>query len=111
MSADPTPVDDAVGRWNEAELGVEGRVLEVVRAPADVLSADGAEVDPADPEVVQLAADLVATMRIQRVNHPVLARAMGLVSWMGFQPQSLMLPALTVASVRMKARDSAIFCH
>lgn len=38
-------------------------------------------------------ADLVATMRIQKVRHPVLARAMGLVSWMGFPPQSLMLPA------------------
>jgi peptide deformylase len=64
VSADPTPVDDAVGRWTEAELGVEGRVREVVRAPATVLSADGAEVDPTDPEVVQLAADLVATMRV-----------------------------------------------
>lgn len=41
-------------------------------------------------------ADLVATMRIQRVKHPVLARAMNMVSWMGFQPQSLMLPASTI---------------
>lgn len=41
-------------------------------------------------------ADLVATMRIQRVKHPLLARAMGLVSWMGFQPQSLMLPASVI---------------
>lgn len=41
-------------------------------------------------------ADLVATMRIQRVRHPVLARAMNLVSWMGFQPQSLLLPASTI---------------
>ena len=29
-----------------------------------MLSAAGAEVDPADPEIVQLAADLVATMRV-----------------------------------------------
>jgi peptide deformylase len=57
-------VDDAVGRWSAAELGVDGRVLDVVTAPATVLSADGAKVDPSSPEVVQLAADLVATMRV-----------------------------------------------
>jgi len=44
--------------------GVVGRVLEVVRAPDPVLSRPGAVVDPADPEIVQLAADLVATMRV-----------------------------------------------
>ncbi len=43
---------------------VVGRVLEVVRAPAPVLSQPGAVVDPTDPEIVQLAADLVATMRV-----------------------------------------------
>lgn len=58
------PIDDVVGRWTEADLGVDGCVLEVVRAPAIVLSAVGSAVDPADPEVVQLAADLVATMRV-----------------------------------------------
>jgi peptide deformylase len=57
-------VDDAVGRWTEHDLPVEGRVLDVVRAPATVLSRPGAEVDPTDPEMVQLAADLVATMRV-----------------------------------------------
>ena len=57
-------VDDVVGRWTEHDLPVEGRVLDVVRAPATVLSRPGAEVDPADPEMVQLAADLVATMRV-----------------------------------------------
>jgi peptide deformylase len=41
-----------------------GRVRPVVRAPAGVLSRPGAAVDPADPAVVQLAADLVATMRV-----------------------------------------------
>jgi peptide deformylase len=46
------------------QLGVDGRVLPVVTAPATVLSGVGAEVDPADPEVVQLAADLIATMRV-----------------------------------------------
>ena len=47
-------------RW----AGVEGRVLPVVTAPATVLSTVGAEVDPTDPEIVRLAADLVATMRV-----------------------------------------------
>ena len=42
----------------------EGRVLDVVRAPSDVLSVSSALVDPADPAVVQLCADLVATMRV-----------------------------------------------
>ena len=50
--------------WTEAELGVEGRVLDVVRAPAPVLSAPGGAVDPTAPETVRLAADLVATMRV-----------------------------------------------
>ena len=53
-----------VAAWTEAELGVEGRVRDVVRAPSGVLSARGADVDPVDPEIVQLAADLVATMRV-----------------------------------------------
>ncbi len=39
-------------------------VLPVVAAPAGVLGAQGAEVDPLDPDVVRLAADLVATMRV-----------------------------------------------
>lgn len=41
-----------------------GRVLPVVTAPAAVLSAVGDEVDPTDPEIVRLAADLVATMEV-----------------------------------------------
>jgi peptide deformylase len=57
-------VDDEVGRWSEADLGVAGRVLEVVRAPARVLATAGEEVDPTAPEVVRLASDLVATMRV-----------------------------------------------
>jgi peptide deformylase len=43
---------------------VDGRVLEVVRAPDSVLARPGAVVDPTSPEIVQLAADLVATMRV-----------------------------------------------
>ena len=47
-----------------ADLPVEGRVLDVVRAPDPVLSTPGSPVDPTDPDVVQLAADLLATMRV-----------------------------------------------
>jgi peptide deformylase len=50
--------------WDPDKLGVEGRVRPVVTAPASVLSTLGAQVDPTDPEIVQLAADLVATMRV-----------------------------------------------
>ncbi len=39
-------------------------MLEVVRAPDPVLARPGAVVDPTSPEIVQLAADLVATMRV-----------------------------------------------
>ena len=46
------------------DLGVTGRVLDVVRAPAAVLSTPSPTVDPSSPDVVQLAADLVATMRV-----------------------------------------------
>ena len=55
---------DRLAAWTEAELGVDGRVLEVVRAPERVLSTPGERVDPTAPETVQLAADLVATMRV-----------------------------------------------
>jgi peptide deformylase len=36
----------------------------VVAAPDPVLSRAGGRVDPADPEIVALAADLIATMRV-----------------------------------------------
>lgn len=42
----------------------EGKVLPVVRAPDPVLSTPCAPVDPTDPDVVQLAADLLATMEV-----------------------------------------------
>jgi peptide deformylase len=41
----------------------ESTVRPVVRAPDPVLAAPGAEVDPTDPDVVRLVADLTATMR------------------------------------------------
>ena len=56
--------DELVAAWTEARLGVEGRVLDVVRAPAPVLATRGEVVDPTAPRIVQLAADLVATMRV-----------------------------------------------
>jgi peptide deformylase len=40
-----------------------GRVRPAVHAPADVLSGPCVDVDPTDPGMVALAADLVATMR------------------------------------------------
>lgn len=49
--------------WTESALGVEGRVRDVVLAPSPVLSTPGETVDPTSPDVVRLAADLVATMR------------------------------------------------
>ena len=57
-------VNDLVATWSAAELGVPGRVLPVVRAPEPVLASAAQSVDPADPATVQLAADLVATMRV-----------------------------------------------
>jgi len=60
----PGLVDDAVGRWTEDALLTEGRVLPVVRAPDPVLSRPAAPVDPRAADVVRLAADLVATMRV-----------------------------------------------
>jgi peptide deformylase len=50
--------------WTPELLGVDGRVRPVVAAPDPVLSTVGVEVDPGDPDVVRLAADLVATMRV-----------------------------------------------
>ncbi|MEI2730709.1 MAG: peptide deformylase [Dermatophilaceae bacterium] len=42
----------------------EGRVLDVVRAPARVLSTPGAPVDPTSPDILHLAADLLATQAV-----------------------------------------------
>lgn len=41
-----------------------GRVLPVVAAPSSVLSSPSVEVDPRDPDVVALAADLIATQAV-----------------------------------------------
>lgn len=50
--------------WAPDRLEVKGAVLDVVRAPHPVLATEGATVDPLDPAMIQLAADLVATMRV-----------------------------------------------
>jgi peptide deformylase len=50
--------------WSEHHLGVAGRVLPVVPGSHPVLVAASERVDPTDENVVQLAADLVATMRV-----------------------------------------------
>ena len=42
----------------------DGRIRDIVRAPDHILSSNGQLVDPDDPGVVQLCADLVATMRV-----------------------------------------------
>ena len=57
-------VNTRVLEWTETDLGVAGELREVVRAPAAVLSTVGERVDPTSPDVVRLAADLVATMRV-----------------------------------------------
>jgi peptide deformylase len=60
-----------------------GRLRQVVRAPARVLSVATAEVDPTTPEVVQLAADLIATMDAARGCVGLAAPQVG-VSWRVF---------------------------
>jgi peptide deformylase len=50
--------------WDPAALGEPGEVRKVVRAPEPVLSTPGPEVDASDPDVIRLAADLLATMRV-----------------------------------------------
>ncbi|MGL5857676.1 MAG: peptide deformylase [Angustibacter sp.] len=60
-----------------------GRVRPVVRAPDPVLSQPGAQVDPADPDVVQLAADLLATRRAHPGCVGVAAHQVG-VPWRVF---------------------------
>jgi peptide deformylase len=42
----------------------DGRVLNVIRAPSQILSRATTPVDPTHPSVVQLCADLVATMLV-----------------------------------------------
>lgn len=59
-----TAAESALHGWTPEELGVPGRVRPVVTAPDPVLSRVADPVDPTDEDVVQLAADLIATMRV-----------------------------------------------
>jgi peptide deformylase len=52
------------GDWTPDALGTPGVVRPVVAAPDPVLSRPTAPVDPTDPKVVRLVADLIATMRV-----------------------------------------------
>ena len=61
------------------DLGA-GRIREVLRAPHPVLSTPGAPVDPLDDEVIQLCADLVATMRVSPGCVGLAAQQIGVAS-------------------------------
>lgn len=61
----------------------EGRVLDVVRAPAPVLATPGASVDPSAAEVIQLAADLLATQAVSPGCVGLAAQQVG-VAWRVF---------------------------
>jgi peptide deformylase len=74
-----------------------GRVLEVVRAPAHVLSTPGTDVDPSDPEVAQLAADLLATQAVSPGCVGLAAQQVG--------------RALRVFSVDVTGHPKARTCH
>lgn len=43
--------------------------------------------------------DVVVTLRMQRMGHPLLSRLLHGISWPGFRPQSLILPATATAGV------------
>ncbi len=56
----------------------------------------------------RLAADVSTTIRVQRRQHPRLSQFMSLVSWLGFRPQSLILPItiITTSWVTGHRRDA-----
>ena len=60
-----------------------GAVLQVVTAPHAVLSTPCIEVDPRDPAVIQLAADLLATQRVSPGCVGLAANQVG-ISWRAF---------------------------
>ena len=60
-----------------------GTVLPVVRAPHPVLATPGAIVDPTDPAVIQLAADLLATQAVSPGCVGLAAQQVG-VAWRVF---------------------------
>lgn len=74
-----------------------GVVRSVVTAPARVLSTRGDDVDPCDPSVAQLAADLLATQRVSPGCVGLAAQQVGL--------------AWRVFSVDVSAHPKARTCH
>lgn len=54
--------------------------------------------------------DLAVTMRWQQMRHPLLGRAMSIVSWPGFPPQSRVIPPiLMLAMLLLRLRVEAAF--
>lgn len=98
-----------------------GRVLPVVAAPQPVLGTPCVEVDPGDPEVVQLAADLIATMRVSPGCVGLAANQVG-IGWRMFSldvsrhPKArtthgtfvLVNPAVVAASRNEKGREGCM---
>ncbi len=99
----------------------DGRVLPVVVAPHPVLGTRCVEVDPTDADVVQLAADLVATMRVSPGCVGLAANQVG-VGWRMFSldvsrhPKArtthgsfvLVNPVVVSASRNEKAREGCM---
>jgi undecaprenyl-diphosphatase len=55
------------------------------------------------------AADLAISLRIQALKHPAIERAMAVVSWVGFPPQSRLIPPGVAAALWLgRARLEAI---
>jgi len=98
-----------------------GRVLPVVRSPDPVLDAPCDEVDPTEADVGQLAADLIATMRVSPGCVGLAANQVG-VGWRMFSldvsrhPKTrtthgifvLVNPALVSASRNEKGREGCM---
>jgi peptide deformylase len=98
-----------------------GTVLPVVRAPDPVLSTPCVEVDPTDPDVVRLAADLVATMGVSPGCVGLAANQVG-VGWRVFSldvsahPKArthhgrfvLVNPVIVAASRNERAREGCM---
>jgi peptide deformylase len=98
-----------------------GSVLSVVAAPDPVLSTPCSQVDPRDPEVIQLAADLLATMDVSPGCVGLAANQVG-VPWRMFcvdvtsHPKTvtshgrfvLVNPVLVSASRKDRAREGCM---
>jgi membrane-associated phospholipid phosphatase len=57
-----------------------------------------------------ISADVSTTIRVQRRQHPMLTRVMSSISWLGFRPQSLILPGVLVSGFWFtRQRRNALF--